>query len=394
MRILVAEPKWTGHHLFFARDVATALAATGHEVILAVTASDTESPRRLAGLATTGLAEARIEVRRTLAGPEGGFSRIDDRCGALEVDSVSREILDTRPDRVVLPSGDAAAFLLGGGAPAHDLLRSEGAHLVLHQPYVGYGGRGIRFALRRRHIQGRLRRNKARLAAIDHRISDAMGPRHPVSLLPAHATPPIDVTKDEARRRFDIDHDRPVFLAAGEHSDRKGTDRLIDAWPSKTDGTLLVVGRCSEGVRSRIATRRADLDAGRIRVFDGTVDDETYAAAFKACDVVTVCYPRHFGASGILCSAAQAGTPILGSDYGYVGDCIRSFGLGTTIDCRDPEALAAGLAEGLRDAPELDPIRSRPYREFHTPESFRRHVQMLVLGRTSDGIDPPPAPHP
>ena len=39
MRSLVAESKWTGHHLFFAAGIAEALADDDHEIVLAVTNS-------------------------------------------------------------------------------------------------------------------------------------------------------------------------------------------------------------------------------------------------------------------------------------------------------------------------------------------------------------------
>ena len=392
VRILVAESKWTGHHLFFARDIATALGATDHEVILAVSDSDAESPRRMLEIATEGIAEDRIEVCRTLTGPDAGHARIDDRHGGLEVDSISREITRTRADRVVVPSADAVAFFLGGRSSAHDLLRSKETSLILHQPYVGYGGRGIRFAVRREIIRRRLRRTSARVAALDHRIDDAMGPRRAVTLLPGNAQIPADISKRDARNRFGIEHDRPVFLAAGEHADRKGTHRLVDAWPAESEGTLLIVGRCSEPVRNAVARRPGDLDTGRIRIIDEAVDALAYSAAFRACDIVTACYPQHFGASGVLHTAAQMGRPVLGSNYGYIGDCIRSFGLGTEVDCRDPKALAEALRKAVRQPPMMDPVRSRPFHDFHKPESFRRHVQMMVVGRTSDGIDPAPPP--
>ena len=393
MRILVAESKWTGHHLFFARYVAEAMTSPDHEVILAVTASNAASPHRMIEIATEGVTGSGVEIRRSLTGPEAGYARIDDRNGGIEVDTISAEVAATRPDRVVVPSADAVGFFLGGQSIAHDLLRSKATRLILHQPYVGYGGRGFRFALRREFIRHRLRKTVAGLAALDHRITRSMGSRHPVSILPNIPQTNAVVSVSDARCRFGIDHDQTVFLAAGEHSERKGTDRLVDAWPAESKGTLLIVGRCSEKVRSAVARRPKDLDAGRIRMFDEVLDESTYAAAFHACDVVTACYQHHFGVSGILHAAAQVKRPILGSDYGYIGDCIRAFGLGSVVDCRDSDALAAALREGLRQPPALDPIRSRPFHEFHTPESFRGHIRTWALGTTT-GIDPPPVPIP
>ena len=212
MRILVAESKWTGHHLFFARNVAEALKSPDDEVILAVTASTAESPRRMLEIAVENVTGGGVEIRRSLAGPEAGHARIDDRNGRIEVDTISAEIAATRPDRVVVPSADAVGFFLGGRSTAPELLRSEATRMILHQPYVGYGDRGLRFALRRELIRHRLRKSMAGLAALDHRITRAMGPRNPVSILPNIPQTGVVASVADARRRFGIDHDRQTLL--------------------------------------------------------------------------------------------------------------------------------------------------------------------------------------
>ena len=394
MRILVAEPKWTGHHLPIARVLASTLRGAGHEVVLAVTVSDDEVARRMTEVATADVESEGIELRRSLRGPPIGWSRIGDSDGRIEVNAISGEIERTSPDRVVVPSGDATVFHLGGGGIAHELLDSEEARFLLHQPYVGYRGRGLRFAVKRELIRRRLRRSRGGLAGLDHRIGLSLGKRNPVTLLPAPPVAVAELPRRAARTRFGIDDDRQVFLAIGEHSTRKGTERLVEAWPADGSGTLLLVGRCSSEVRESIASRPTEVASGAIRVVDEVVDGETYAAAFHACDVVTACYPRHFGASGILTTALLLDRPILGSDYGYIGDCIESFGLGTTVDCMDPEALGASIRRSLEEPPVIDPTHSRAFREFHAPANFDRHVQMWVLGRTADDIPPSAAPEP
>ncbi|MEE2972108.1 MAG: hypothetical protein VX672_03195, partial [Planctomycetota bacterium] len=68
MRILIAESKWTGHHLFFAAGIAEALADGDHEVVLAITNSSDANARRMIDLATARPSRE-VSIRRTLAGP-------------------------------------------------------------------------------------------------------------------------------------------------------------------------------------------------------------------------------------------------------------------------------------------------------------------------------------
>ena len=92
MRILIAESKWTGHHLFFAAGIAEALADGDHEITLAVTNSGEENARRMVDLAVAGLPR-NISIRPSLPGPPSGFARIGDRDGAIERTTIERETL-------------------------------------------------------------------------------------------------------------------------------------------------------------------------------------------------------------------------------------------------------------------------------------------------------------
>ena len=392
MRILIAESKWTGHHLFFAAGIAEALADGDHEITLAVTNSGEENARRMVDLAVAGLPR-NISIRTSLPGPPLGFARIGDRDGAIERTTIEREVAEIDPDVVVIPSGDALAFHLGGGGRRSSLNAPE-IRMVLHQPYVGYGDRGWRFAAKRELIRRRLRRFRPGLAAIDHRIARSLGPRRGVTLIPDPPAPSEPTSRAEARLRFDVPAEHRVFLAAGEHSTRKGTDRLLACWPQVGNDrtTLLVVGRCTDAVRRAVARRSDDVDARRIVLLDRIVDVQTHLDAFRAADVVTACYPQHFGASGILNTAVAMGRPMIGSDYGCIGETIRAFGLGAALDCRDPKRMSAALTRLVASPPTLDPVRSGPLARFHTIENRRRVLRSWILDETS--TESPPIPFP
>lgn len=389
MKIVVAESKWTGHHLFFAREIAEMLADGEHEVVFALPDADAELPKRMIELALEGI-DGRIELRRSLRGPSSGFSRVSDTAGEIEVDALRSILPDLRPDTLVLPSADAIAYHLGRRPDG--LVDAESTRLIMHQPYLGYRGRGWKFAAKRQTMRRRVRRLRGSIAALDHRIAESLAGIRPVTLIPGPPAISRPKTREEARKAFDLPMHRRIFLAAGEHSRRKGTDRLLSLWPADSDATLFVVGQCSEEVRQVLRTRKGDVEADRIRVLDGVIDNQTYADAFRAADVVTVCYPSHFGASGVLNAAVCFQRPVIGSDYGCIGDSIRRFGLGTALDCGDPATLAAALADATERPPTLDRERAEGLIAFHTHDNLKRVVRTWTLGPSDEHPSPLPFP--
>ena len=389
MRILVAEAKWTGHHLFLAREVATELAETGHEVILATTASD-HPPAHEMRRSTLDHLDPRIDLRPVLAGPENGFSHMREDDARVEHEAIESAVRDINPDLLVLPSGDAFGYALG--RRSDHPLNTESTKIILHHPYVGYGGRGWKFAVRRESIRRRFRRLHTSFAALDHRVADALRPGHHVTLIPNPPIPTTEITKKAARTIFGIAEDQTLFLAAGEHSMRKGTHHLISNWPDAPNTVLLVVGRCSDDVRAAVRSRRNDLPEGRLRVLDDVLDTQRYADAFRAADVVTVCYPSHFGASGILNTAIAFRKPVISSNYGCIGDLVERFGLGTAFDCRDEATMRMNLRKTVTSPPRFDQELARPLVEFHTQENLSATIRTWILGPEASGR--PPLPYP
>lgn len=389
MRILVAEAKWTGHHLFLAREVATELAVTDHDIVLATTADDQPSAREMRRSTLDDL-DPRIDLRPVLDGPKAGFSHIRNDDSRVECDAIGSAARDVDPDLVILPSGDAVGYALGHRRD-HPL-NTRRTKMILHQPYVGYGGRGWKFALRRESIRRRLRRLRTSLAALDHRIADALHPHRTVTMIPNPPMATTERTREAARAIFDIADDQLVFLAAGEHSLRKGTHRLVSNWPDAANTVLFIVGRCSDDVRAAVDSRRRNLPDGRIRVLDEVLDNQRYGDAFRAADVVTVCYPMHFGASGILNTAIAYRKPVIGSDYGCIGDLVEPFGIGTSFDCRDEATMRTNLRKSVASPPRFDEQLAQPLIDFHTQENLGTTIRSWILG--PDESDRSPLPYP
>ena len=107
-KILVLEPKWTGHYPMFAARICDALRANGCTVTLCLTRSPESETGGIPELAESEIAE-RFEVRRNLDAIPSGFSPLNRAGGAREWSVIRKEIEQTDADVVLIPSADAVA---------------------------------------------------------------------------------------------------------------------------------------------------------------------------------------------------------------------------------------------------------------------------------------------
>ena len=380
-RILVVEPKWTGHYAGFAARVAEGLRLTGRSVTLALTASGPDETTGITEVVEEAFAD-RLDIRRTLGPLPRGFSPITERGGELEWHTIESEIEQARADVVVAPSADAIACT----RDAPDRCRRSGVPLVgcIHNARLGYRGHGPRFLLRREWMRRRLARCGMTLGTLDPVAVEA-GRRIPLHPLPhpASGTPGPDVPDSMADLEDRIG-DRRVILAIGEHSLRKGTDRIVAHWPEPApdDAVLVVAGRRCAAVDEALGRRTGDVEASRILDIPRTLSGGEFDWLVHRADVVTAVYQQHVGISGIVAEAAASGTAVLGSAEGGIGRQIQAHGLGQTIRSRDDRALAEALARAAIDDPEVDETRRTAFaREGRDPAFGQAWLRLLDLAK-------------
>ena len=353
-RILVLEPKWTGHYPMFAALVADALRGAGASTTLCLTRSGRDETGGIPELAEAEVG-GRVEVRRTLAEIPRGYSMPNEADGTLEWSVIEEGIDAADADVILLPSGDALAC----AREAPMKIRRHGIPVAacIHNARFGYHGRGTRFMLRREWMRWRMRRCGMALGTLDP-IAFEAGKSIPMQLLPLpirNQTLPDHSSSliEEIARRIG---GRRVVLAIGEHSIRKGTDRIVASWPAPapTDAALVIAGSRSPIVDKAIEARRSDVEAGRIIDIDQVLSSEEFEWLVERADVGTTVYRNHVGISGIVHDAAAAGTAVLGSEEGGIGRLIADHHLGVTIPSDDDQALARALAGIAIETPRVD----------------------------------------
>jgi glycosyltransferase involved in cell wall biosynthesis len=76
--------------------------------------------------------------------------------------------------------------------------------------------------------------------------------------------------------------------------------------------------------------------------------------------------------SAIIVRSAAAGKPVLSSDFGLMGQLVRTWRLGRTIDSTNPAAIAQALTQIAEDggAVPFDAESAARFAELNTAESF------------------------
>ena len=174
---------------------------------------------------------------------------------------------------------------------------------------------------------------------------------------------------------WDIEGNRFVAFCFGSLAERKGVFKLLDALPHIAQAfqrqlALVFAGVVSEKEKHRfyntVDQMRTHTDV-QIIVDDRFVDDAEVQPMIQNADLVLVAYQQHIGSSNVLIRAADAGLPVLGSNFGLVGAQIRDHSLGTATDTTNPIAIAAALEAQInhQGASDFDEEQARRFASNH-----------------------------
>lgn len=171
---------------------------------------------------------------------------------------------------------------------------------------------------------------------------------------PVKLVKPSNTILNSCRDRLKIDPSRRVFLLFGALTDRKGIYQLLDAISSLSVDLcqqlcLLLIGESNiaDQLNRKIAEICQSQPVQIIQHYEFVPESEV-SAYFQLCHVVLAPYQRHVGMSGILLLAAAAAKPVLCSNYGLMGEIVKRYELGLTVDSTQPEEIASGLNQFLK----------------------------------------------
>lgn len=191
-----------------------------------------------------------------------------------------------------------------------------------------------------------------------------------------------DSQLEKLREELEIQPNRTTFLMFGAFRKRKGIEQLLDAvalLPSHIchQCCLLFVGPVAG---EPLVYKRLDEIAQSLPVqiikHEQFVSDQEIQPYFQIADVILAPYQRHIGMSAILVRAAAAQKPVLSSNYGVMGEMVKRYRLGLTVDSTSPMKIARGLTQFLSEEPSqfCDFSSMSAFAEQNSAEKFSATV--------------------
>jgi len=192
----------------------------------------------------------------------------------------------------------------------------------------------------------------------------------------------------ELRKELDVRTGTKVLLVLGVLGRSKGIEELLTAVGSLSETTarqlcLLLVGRMTKDRERALADMVASLRkrGAQIIVVNKLVREEAINSYYALADLVVLPYRRHAGSSGSLMRAAAAGKAVLGPDYGLIGELIRRYHLGWTMDSTSPRSIAHALEKVVRDKAlaSFDEAGAREFARAHSAGRFGSTIFTSLL---------------
>jgi glycosyltransferase involved in cell wall biosynthesis len=221
--------------------------------------------------------------------------------------------------------------------------------------------------------------------------------RQPKSI---HITDPVYVHNhtgqelEQLRQSLDVQPNRRVLLMFGVLSRRKGIFELLEAiaeLPAEICQTicLLLIGPLEMADKTALEVqiqRLTQIRPIQIICRHNFIADQGIQPYFQIANLVLAPYQRHIGMSAILVRAAAAGTPVLSSDFGLMGEVTRYYKLGLTVDSTVPTEIAKGIELFLSSEQEniCDRAKMQQFVEQNRADRFSQMIFERLWARQTD----------
>ena len=190
-------------------------------------------------------------------------------------------------------------------------------------------------------------------------------------------------------------HGRPLIMAYGRLHPFKGLDLLVRAMAAVPDAVLAVVGPSlhvrplgdtAAGLRQLAESLGI---AERVHIL-GAVPPARATEMLAAADVVGV--PSHLESFNKVCiEAAAVGTPFVVTETTGISASLTEPGVGRVVPPRDPEALAAAIADIVQGRWHADRAAAARFVDQFRPDRVAAEVAAFYESVTGDETDTTPS---
>jgi phosphatidylinositol alpha-1,6-mannosyltransferase len=189
--------------------------------------------------------------------------------------------------------------------------------------------------------------------------------------------------REETRRRFGLDSDRPLVLGLSRLVPRKGFDVLIDAVAGLDTRVQLAVGGAGRDAR-RLARRAAERGITDRCTFLGRVPDADLADLYGCADVFAMLCRERWGgleAEGygiVFVEAAACGVPSIAGRSGGSHEAVVDGVTGFVVDPHDVRGVRAALDRVLGDGALRERLGAAARKRAVDELTYDRQVKRLL----------------
>lgn len=162
-----------------------------------------------------------------------------------------------------------------------------------------------------------------------------------------------NISKEEARKRLDIETDKKVLLFFGFVREYKGLKYLIQAMPEVVkrleETELFIVGDFAgeEDKQQYMNLIQESSVQGNIKVYDGYIPDKEVEKFFSACNLVVLPYISATQ-SGIVQIAYGFEKPVIVTNVGGLPDVVKDGKTGYVVEAKNSGKLAEAIVNYFR----------------------------------------------
>jgi glycosyltransferase involved in cell wall biosynthesis len=187
------------------------------------------------------------------------------------------------------------------------------------------------------------------------------------------------------RQYLGLPDNRLIFCFLGVLDGRKGAMQFVTAMERvlqhsreiRDAAAFVFAGMVADEVRTlfyeTLSRLRIHYPETPVILVDRFVSEQEFVTYIAASDVICIPYPQHTGLSSLLLHASAHGKPVIGPEFGTVGELIRRYRLG--INC-DPTNIAS-----LADA-----IEAMRYRVSSIDEAEKSRLRGLFADRSLENF--------
>jgi glycosyltransferase involved in cell wall biosynthesis len=144
---------------------------------------------------------------------------------------------------------------------------------------------------------------------------------------------------------------RHRLLFFGVLRPNKGVHVLLHALSQLPDCDLTIAGEAEVPDYLAFIRRMVrSFPPGRVELIDRYVSEDEMAALFNRSRLLILPYTTFTSQSGVLHQALAYGRPVVATDVGALGECVRSWGIGRVVPPGDERSLALAIGQSLDEA--------------------------------------------